>query len=68
MLEHTYVLDLLTVDGTCLGAVAWQKDRGLFMILARKTILASGGAGMLYRETTNPPVVTADGHTMARRR
>jgi L-aspartate oxidase len=65
VLEHAFVLDLVTVDGGCIGAMAWQKDRGLFMILARKTILASGGAGMLYRETTNPAVATADGHAMA---
>jgi len=64
-LEHAFILDLVTVDGGCIGAIAWQKDRGLFMILARKTILASGGAGMLYRETTNPSVATADGHAMA---
>ncbi|MCL2649289.1 MAG: L-aspartate oxidase [Phycisphaerales bacterium] len=64
-MEHTFVLDLITIDGACAGAIAWQKDRGLFMILARKTLLASGGAGMLYRETTNPPVATADGHAMA---
>ena len=79
LLEHAFVLDLLTVDGVCLGAIAWQKDRaasgpgspaappGLFMILARQTILASGGAGVLYRETTNPAVATADGHAMAYR-
>jgi L-aspartate oxidase len=65
ILEHTFVLDLVTVDGGCIGAVAWQKERGLFMILARQTLLASGGAGMLYRETTNPSVATADGHAMA---
>lgn len=64
VLEHAFVLDLVTVDGGCIGAIAWQKDRGLLMILARKTILASGGAGMLYRETTNPAVATADGHAM----
>jgi L-aspartate oxidase len=65
VLEHTFVLDLVTVDGACVGAIAHQKDRGLFMIVARKTLLASGGAGVLYRETTNPPVATADGHAMA---
>ena len=59
------MLDLLTIDGGCIGALAWQKERGLFVILARQTILASGGAGILYRETTNPAVATADGHAMA---
>jgi L-aspartate oxidase len=63
--EHTFILDLLTVDGQCLGALAWHKDRGTFVILARKTILASGGAGILYRETTNPAIATADGLAMA---
>jgi L-aspartate oxidase len=67
VMEHTFVLDLLTLDGDCLGAICWQKDRGVFVIRARKTILASGGAGMLYRETTNPTVATADGHAMAYR-
>ncbi len=67
ILEHTFVLDLVTVDGGCIGAIAWQADRGYFMILARQTLLASGGAGMLYRETTNPHVASADGHAMAYR-
>ena len=65
--ENTFVLDFLTVDNGCVGALAWQKDRGLFVILARKTLLASGGAGVLFRETTNPAVATADGHAMAYR-
>src|SRR4051794_18896177 len=35
------------------------------MILARKTILASGGAGVRHRGPNQPPVATADGHAMA---
>ena len=65
ILEHTFILDLLTVDGRCIGALAWTPQRGLFTIFARQTLLASGGAGALFRETTNPPIATADGLAMA---
>jgi L-aspartate oxidase len=37
------------------------------IIWAKTTILATGGAGRLYRETTNPEVATADGHAMGAR-
>jgi L-aspartate oxidase len=67
LLENTFVLDLLTVDNECLGAIAWSAERGLFLVRARITILASGGAGMLFRETTNPAIATADGQAMAYR-
>ncbi|HDZ19926.1 hypothetical protein LCGC14_0095050 [marine sediment metagenome] len=69
--DHCFVLDLITdppeggSDATCLGALTYHQRYGLQMILARQTILAAGGAGMLWRETSNPPVATADAIAIA---
>ena len=66
VVEKAFAVDLLTSDERrhCLGAIAYVDGR-LTVIWARQTILATGGAGMLFRETTNPKVATADGHAMA---
>jgi L-aspartate oxidase len=65
VLEDTFTLDLLTVDGACRGALVWREDRGLTLVWAKQTILCTGGVGQVYRETTNPRVATGDGHAMA---
>jgi aspartate oxidase len=56
--DHTFVIDLITKDGTCNGAVAWHAKKGNLLIWAKLTILATGGCGQVYRETTNPDVAT----------
>ena len=65
--EHTFVVDLLTFDHTCLGAVTWSQAHGLTLIWANAVVLATGGAGQVFRETTNPPIATGDGLAMAYR-
>ena len=65
--ENTFTLDLLTVDGLCRGALVWNARHGKTMVWAKQTILATGGAGQLYRETTNPEVATGDGMAIAYR-
>jgi L-aspartate oxidase len=65
--EHTFTIDLLTRDGQCRGALVWNERHGKTMIWAKQTILCSGGAGQLYRETTNPDVATGDGMAIAYR-
>lgn len=65
--DHCFVIDLLTIDGVCRGAVTYHPKYGHQLIWARRTILASGGCGQLWRETTNPSVVTGDGLAAALR-
>ena len=66
-LDHTFIIDLLTGDGECLGAVLSSQVHGLTLVWAKQTILATGGIGQVYRETTNPDVATGDGIAMAYR-
>ncbi len=69
--EHCYAIDLLTdppeggAGAKVIGALTYHSRYGLQIIMAGRTILASGGAGMLWRETTNPSVATSDAIAMA---
>jgi L-aspartate oxidase len=71
LFEQCFALDLITPspepDSPVMGAITHHPRFGLQVIWARATILAGGGAGALYRETTNPPQATADGLAMAYR-
>ena len=61
----TFAIDLLDREGACIGALVTNETGELEAIWARQTILATGGAGRLYRETTNPSIATGDGLAMA---
>src|SRR3569623_140584 len=63
--QDTFTLDLLTHEGVCRGALVWNAQHGKTLVWAKQTILCTGGAGQIYRETTNPPVATGDGHAVA---
>lgn len=65
--SHTFTIDLLVHEGSCRGALVWNQNHGRTFLWAKQTILCTGGAGQLYRETTNPAVATGDGHAMAYR-
>lgn len=62
-----YAVDLIADGETCYGALAVDPESRLTAYLARATILATGGAGQVYAETTNSAVVTGDGMAMAYR-
>jgi L-aspartate oxidase len=61
------VVDLAVRDGRCTGAYFIGPDGHLQFARARAVLLATGGAGQVYRETTNPAVATGDGIAMGYR-
>ena len=62
---ETFTIDLVTHEGICRGALVWNPRHGKTLVWARRTILATGGAGLLYRESTNPPGASGDGMAIA---
>lgn len=67
LFPRTMALDLLVADGRCYGVLVLDGSGKIRAILAKATVLASGGAGRLYPVTTNPSVATGDGVAMALR-
>lgn len=65
--ERAFTIDLLSQAGRCYGAIISRGDRQPILLWAKQTILATGGCGQVYRETTNPRVATGDGHALAYR-
>ena len=67
VIEHAWAVDALVVDGRCTG-VTFLDPRGQPAVaMAAATLLATGGAGQVFRETTNPPVASGDGIAIAYR-
>lgn len=75
--EHAFAIDLLTEHHlgynitrvtpniTCFGAYVLDlKNLDVETHLAKVTILATGGAGQIYRNSTNPIIATGDGMAM----
>jgi len=68
MLSNHLAVDLLVVDGECLGAYALDRQtREVDTFLTRATLVATGGLGRIYKHTTNPPIATGDGVGMCYR-
>jgi L-aspartate oxidase len=65
--DHARVVDLVIEDGRCVGARFLGRDGAVTVARAVCVLLATGGAGQIYQETTNPRVATGDGVAMAYR-
>jgi L-aspartate oxidase len=73
ILENHVAVDLLidrpsTGRPVCWGAYALNKvNMNVYRVVARATLLATGGAGKVYLYTTNPDIASGDGVAMAYR-
>ncbi len=66
--DEYFCSDLLVEDGRCQGVVAIEIATGNFVTLqAGAVVMATGGAGRVFRENTNGGIVTGDGMALAYR-
>jgi len=66
--ENCFAIDLITKNKKCYGAQILDiKNKEIVDIFARATVLATGGIGYIYQNTTNPEIATGDGIAMALR-
>jgi succinate dehydrogenase / fumarate reductase flavoprotein subunit len=65
--EHQ-VLSLILDEGTCTGVVAYELATGAVVVFRSKAVmLATGGAGKIYKTTSNALASTGDGMALAYR-
>ena len=65
--EWTTVTGLVVEDGRVIGADLVDREHHARRVIARAVLIAAGGAGQVYSDTTNPSVATGDGIAMAAR-
>lgn len=64
-LTYTTLVDLISKDNVCYGAVIRKDDGSLEKVEAAMTVLATGGIGGLYRHSTNYSHLTGDALAIA---
>jgi L-aspartate oxidase len=64
VLNHARAVRLLVDGDRCIGA-EYRTAQGLASATAGATLLATGGAGQVFSETTNPSIATGDGVALA---
>jgi L-aspartate oxidase len=66
IVENCFAVDVATVDESYAGLLVKQENEYKY-IMSKAIILASGGIGQVYKNTTNANVITGDGIAMAYR-
>jgi L-aspartate oxidase len=65
VIDHAVAVQAIVEDGRVAGVWFLDATGALTEARAMATLLATGGAGQVYRETTNPAVATGDGAVLA---
>jgi L-aspartate oxidase len=63
--DDALAMSLVTRNGICEGATFIDREGAPQQALAERTLIATGGAGQVFRETTNPAIATGDGIAIA---
>ena len=64
-INHAFVTDLCVKDGQVAGVWFFDQSGARRLAAASAVLLATGGAGQVFSETTNPAVATGDGIALA---
>jgi len=67
VVEDAFACDLVVQKGHIRGLVAFNRGGGWVFYKAPQVVLATGGIGMAWRDTTNPVEASGDGLAMAAR-
>ncbi len=65
IVENHFAADLVKRNGRITGVILRDRDGGWTFLRSENTVLATGGIGAIYRQTTNPVESTGDGLAMA---
>jgi L-aspartate oxidase len=64
-IDHALATELVVDGGQVRGLRYFDAEGGAHVVHATATLLATGGAGQVFRDTTNPSVATGDGIALA---